>query len=102
MKKKMINLKSLQETLNANELKNILGGSDGGSSGDGCFTVGSQCTWSDECCSDKCLGGSCVESGCKMYFCSCGTSWWTGIYCNQNDILDALESCEGNGSCSSL
>ena len=29
MKKKMINLKSLQETLNANELKNILGGSSG-------------------------------------------------------------------------
>ena len=28
MKKKMISLKSLQETLNANELKNILGGSD--------------------------------------------------------------------------
>ena len=33
MKKKMINLKSLQETLNARELKNILGGSGDGKDG---------------------------------------------------------------------
>ena len=33
MKKKMISLKSLQETLNANELKNILGGSGAGPGG---------------------------------------------------------------------
>ena len=44
MKKKMISLKSLQETLNANELKNILGGSEEARSGvcstpDSCINI---------------------------------------------------------------
>ena len=54
MKKKMINLRSLQETLNANELKNILGGSDGsGSTSALCFKCSNGIV-------GKCTGGDCI------------------------------------------
>ena len=68
MKKKMISLRSLQETLNANELKNILGGSDGGGCADGspsgCYTI-------------VCFDGS-------RYYSACGSITSEFIFCGDD------------------
>ena len=82
MKKKMISLKSLRETLSANELKNILGGSTTHSD-----LFPGTCGWRGESADGVPVGECNVSKGHAIEMSSLFEGWW------------CCDSCSSTGYC---